>query len=61
MDMMSQLIKAKSACGGQQKEEEESGGTGWGVIHSYSGGAGRASPIADTCYGVTAVVAAAAA
>ena len=28
MDMMSQLLEAKSAGGGQQNEEQESGGTG---------------------------------
>ena len=57
MDIMSQLLEAKSAGGGQQREEEESGGT----AHNYSGGAGRASPTADTGYGVTEVGAAAAA
>ena len=61
MDMMSQLLEAKPAGGGQQREEEESGGTGRGVAQNYSGGAGRASPTADTDYGVTAVGAAAAA
>ena len=30
MDMMSQLLEAKSAGGGQRREEEESGGTGRG-------------------------------
>ena len=61
MNMMSQLLEAKSTGGGQQKEEEESGGTGRGGAHNYSAGAGRASPTADTGYGVTAVGAAAAA
>ena len=61
MDMMSQLVEAKSARGGRQREEEESGGTGRGATHNYSGGAGRASPTADTGYGVSAVGAAAAA
>ena len=59
LNMMSQLLEAKSTGGGQQKEEEESGGIGRGGAHNYSGGAGRASPTADT--GVTAVGAAAAA
>ena len=44
MDMMSQLLEAKSAGGGQQREEEESSSTGRGGAHDYSGGAGRASP-----------------
>ena len=61
MNIMSQLLKAKSAGGGQQREEERSVGTGRGAAHNYSGGAGRASPTADTGYGVTAVGAAAAA
>ena len=61
MDMMSQLLEAKSAGGGQQREKEETGGTGRGVAHNYSGGVGRASPTADTGYGVAAVGAAAAA
>ena len=61
MDMTSQLLEAKSAGGGQQREEEEPGGTGRGVAHNYSGGAGRASPTANTRYGITAVKAAAAA
>ena len=62
MDTMSRLLEAKSAGGGQQREKKESGGTGGGAAHNYnSGGAGRASPTADTGYGVTAVGAAAAA
>ena len=61
MGMMSQLLEAKSAGGDQQREEEETGGTGRGAAHNYSGGTGRASPTADTGYGVTAVGAAAAA
>ena len=61
MDMMTQVLEAKSAGGSQQRKEEESGGTGRGAAHNYSGGAGRASPTADTGYGVTAVGAAAAA
>ena len=61
MGMMSQLLEAKSAGGGRQREEEEVGGTGRGVTHNYSGGAGRASPTADIGYGITAVGAAAAA
>ena len=59
--MMSQLLEAKSTGGGQQREEEESDGTGRGAAHNYNGGAGRASPTADTGYGVTAVGAVAAA
>ena len=61
MNVMNQLLEAKSAGGGQQRKEEESGGTGRGATHNYSSGAGRASPTADTGYGVTAVGAAAAA
>ena len=61
MNMMSQLLEAKSTGGGQQREEKGSCGTGRGAAHNYSGGAGRASPTADTGYGVTAVGAAAAA
>ena len=61
MDMMSQLLEAKSAGGGRQIEEEESGGTGRRATHNYSGGAGRTSPTADTGYGVPAVGATAAA
>ena len=60
MDMMSQLLEAKSAGRGQQREEEESGGTGREGAHNYSGGARRTSPTADTGYGITAVRAAAA-
>ena len=59
MDMMSQMLEAKSAGGGQQKEEEEPGGTDRGAAHNYSGGAGRVSPTPDTGYGVTVVGAAA--
>ena len=55
MNIMSQLLEAKSTSGGQQKKEEESRGTGRGAAHNYSGGAGRASPTADTGYGITAV------
>ena len=55
MNMMSQLLETKSTCGGQQKEEEEPGGTGRGAAYNYSGGAGRASATADTGYGVTAI------
>ena len=40
MDMMSQLLEAKSAGGVQKREEEESGGTGRGTAYNYSGGAG---------------------
>ena len=61
MDIISQLLEAKSAGKGQQSEDEESGGTGRGAAHIYNGGAGRASPPADTGYGVTAVRAVAAA
>ena len=61
MDMISRLLEAKSAGGGRQREEKESGGTGRGAYHNYNGGAGRASPTADTGYGVTALGAAAAA
>ena len=61
MGMTSQLLEAKFADGGQQREKEETGGTGRGATHNYSGGAGRASPIADRDDGVTAVGAAAAA
>ena len=61
MDMMSQLLEAKSALGGGRREEEESGGTGRGATHNYSGGAGRRSTTADRGYGVPAVGAAAAA
>ena len=55
MDMTSQLLETKLAGGGQQREEEESFGTGRGGAHNYSGGAGRAPPSADIGYGVTAV------
>ena len=58
MDMMSQLIDAKVASGGQQWEKEESRGTGRGAAHNYSVGTGRASPTTDTGYGITAVGAA---
>ena len=61
MDMMSQLLEAKSAGGGRQREEEESGGTGRGGAHNYSGGAGRASPTADTGCDAPAIGAVAAA
>ena len=61
MDVVSQLLEAKSAGGGQQREEEELGGTGRGSAPNYSDGAGRASPTADSGYGVTAGGAAAAA
>ena len=61
INMMSQLLEAKSTGGDQQREKEESGGTGRGAAHNYSGGAGRAPPTAATGYGVTAVGAAAAA
>ena len=61
IDIMSQLHKATSAGGCQQKEEEESGGIGRGAAHNYSGGAGRASSITDTGYSFTAVGASAAA
>ena len=61
MNIMSQLLEAKSTGGGQKKEEEELGDTSRGAAHNCSGGAGRASPTADTGYGVTAVGAAAAA
>ena len=53
-DMRTQLLEVKSTGGGQQSEEEESGGNGRGAAHNYSGGAERASPTADTGYGVTA-------
>ena len=55
MGIISQLLEAKSAGGGQQREDEKSGGTGRGAAHIYNGGAGRASPTADTGYGITAV------
>ena len=61
MNMMSQLLEAKSTGGSQQKEEGKSGGIGRGGAHNYSGGAGRASPTAGTSDGVTAIEAAAAA
>ena len=40
MGMMQQLLQAKSADGGQQKDE--SGDTGRGEVNNDSGGAGRA-------------------
>ena len=58
MDMMSQLLDVKLASGGQQWEKEESSGTGRGAAHNYNVGTGRASPTADTGYGITAVGAA---
>ena len=58
MDVMSQLLDAKLASGGQQWEKEESSGTGREAAHNYSVGTGRASPTADTGYGITAVGAA---
>ena len=62
MDVIGQLLEAKSARRrSPTREEEESGGTGREAAHNYSGGAGRASPTADTGYGVTAVGAVAAA
>ena len=61
MDMMSQLLEAKSAGEGQEREERESGGNGRGAAQNYGGGTGRASATADTCCGVTAVGVAAAA
>ena len=61
MDMMSQPLEAKSAGGDEQREEEQSDGSGRRVAHNYSDGAGRVSPSADTGYNVTAVGAAAAA
>ena len=61
MNMMSQLLEAKSRGGGHQRGEEESDGTSRGGAHNYSGGAWRASPTADTGYSVTAVAAATAA
>ena len=60
MDIMSQLVEAKSADGGQQREEEESDGTGREAAHNYSGGGGRVSPTADIGYGATALGATAA-
>ena len=59
MSMMRQLTQTRTARVGQR--EEESGGTGRGVAHNYSGGAGRVPPTADTSYGATAVGATAAA
>ena len=53
MSMMRQLTQTRIAGVGQQKEE--SGGTGRGAAHNYSGGAGRVPPTADTGYGATAV------
>ena len=61
MKMTSQLLEAKSAGRGRQREEEESGETGRGGAHNYIGGAGRASLTADTGYGASAIGAAAAA
>ena len=59
MNMMSQLLEAMSSGGGQRRGEEEPGGNGRVAAHNYSGAAGRASPTADTGYGVAAVGAAA--
>ena len=53
MSMMRQLTQTKTASFGQR--EEESGGTGRGAAHNYSGGAGRAPPTPDTGYGATAL------
>ena len=53
MSMMRQLTRTRTAGVGQR--EEESGGTGRGAAHNYSGGAARVPPTADTSYGATAV------
>ena len=53
MSMMRQLTQTRTAGFGQR--EEESGGTGRGAAHNYSGGAGRVPPTADTGYGATAL------
>ena len=49
--MMRQLTQTRTAGVGQR--EEESGGTGRGAVHNYSGGAGRVTLTADTDYGAT--------
>ena len=59
MSMMRQLTQTRTAGVGQR--EEESGGTGRGTAHNYSGGAGRVPLTADTSYVATAVGATAAA
>ena len=53
MKMMRQLTQTRTAGFGQR--EEESGGTGRGAAHNYSGGAGKVPPTADTGYSATAV------
>ena len=53
ISMMRQLTQTRTAGVGQR--EEESGGTGRGAAHNYSGGAGRVPATADTSYGATAV------
>ena len=53
MSMMCQLTRTSTASFGQR--EEESGGTGRGAAHNYSGGAGRVPPTADRGYGATAL------
>ena len=59
MSMMRQLSHTRTA--GVDQREQESGGTGMGAAHNYSGGDGRVPPTADTGYGATAVEATAAA
>ena len=53
MSVMRQLTQTRTASFGQR--EEESGGTGRGSAHNYSGGAGRVPPTADRDYGATAL------
>ena len=53
MSMMRQLTQTRTADVGQR--EEESGGTGRGAAHNYSGIAIRVPSIADTSYGATVV------
>ena len=53
MKMMRQLTQTRTVGFGQR--EEESGGTGRGAAHNYSGGAGRVPPTADTGYSATAL------
>ena len=59
MSMMRQLTQIRTAGIGQR--EEESGGTGRGAAHNYSGGSARVPPTADTSYDATALGATAAA
>ena len=53
MSMMRQLARTRTESFGQR--EEESGGTGRGAAHNYSGGAGRVPPTADRGYDATAL------